>query len=58
VDCFRYRNKIGIDIAVEGLRKGIQHRKCTPDELWQYAKKARVWTVMRPYVETVVSDAA
>ena len=58
VDCFRYRNKIGIDIAVEGLREGIQHRKCTPDELWQYAKKARVWTVMRPYVETVVSDAA
>jgi len=58
VDCFRYRNKIGIDIAVEGLRKGIQHRKCRPDELWQYAKKARVWTVMRPYVETVVSDAA
>ena len=58
VDCFRYRNKIGIDIAVEGLRKGIQHRKCTPDELWQYAKKARIWTVMRPYVETVVSDAA
>ena len=58
VDCFRYRNKIGIDIAVEGLREGIQHRKCTPDELWQYAKKARVWTVMRPYVQTVVSDAA
>jgi predicted transcriptional regulator of viral defense system len=58
VDCFRYRNKIGIDVAIEGLREGIRHRKCTPDQLWQYAKKARVWTVMRPYVETVVSDAA
>ncbi len=58
VDCFRYRNKIGIDIAMEGLREGIRHRKCTPDQLWQYGKKAKVWTVMRPYVEAVVADAA
>ena len=58
VDCFRYRNKIGIDIAMEGLREGIRSRKCTPDQLWHYAKKARVWTVMRPYVEAVVADVA
>ena len=57
VDCFRYRNKIGIDIAMEGLRDGIRQKKCTPDELWQYGKKARIWTIMRPYVETVVADA-
>jgi predicted transcriptional regulator of viral defense system len=58
VDCFRYRNKIGIDVAMEGLREGIRHRKCTADQLWHYAKEARVWTVMRPYVEAVVADAA
>jgi predicted transcriptional regulator of viral defense system len=58
VDCFRYRNKLGVDVAIEGLREGIRNRKCTPDQLWQYAKKARIWTVMRPYVETVVSNAA
>ena len=58
VDCFRYRNKIGVDVALEGLREGIRHRKCTPDQLWQYAKKAKIWTVMRPYVEAVVADAA
>lgn len=58
VDCFRYRNKIGIDIAMEGLREGIRQHKSTPDQLWQYAEKARVWTIMRPYVETVVADAA
>ncbi len=34
VDCFRYRNKIGIDLAMEGLREGIRQRKCTPDQLW------------------------
>jgi predicted transcriptional regulator of viral defense system len=58
VDCFRYRNKIGIDVAMEGLREGIRHRKCTTDQLWHYAKEARVWTVMRPYVDAVVADAA
>lgn len=58
VDCFRYRNKIGIDVAMEGLREGIGKRKCTPDELWRYAKKARSWTIMRPYVEAVVANAA
>jgi predicted transcriptional regulator of viral defense system len=58
VDCFRYRNKIGIDVAMEGLREGIRQRQCTPDQLWHYGKMSRVWTVMRPYVETVVADAA
>lgn len=58
VDCFRYRNKIGVDIAIEGLREGIQQRQCTPDQLWHYAQKARVWSVMRPYVETVVAHAS
>jgi len=53
VDCFRYRNKIGVDVAMEGLREGIRQRKCTPDQLWHYAKKGRVWTIMRPYVEAV-----
>ncbi len=58
VDCFRYRNKIGIDMAMEGLREGIQQHKCTPDQLWHYAKKARVWTIMRPYVETEVAHVS
>jgi predicted transcriptional regulator of viral defense system len=58
VDCFRYRNKVGIDIAMEGLREGIRRRKCTPDELWKHGKMARVWAVMRPYVEAVVADGA
>lgn len=58
VDCFRYRTKIGLDVAMEGLREGLRRRRCTPDELWRYASKARVWTVMRPYVEAMVSDAA
>lgn len=58
VDCFRYRTKIGLDVAMEGLREGLRRRRCTPDQLWRYARKARVWSVMRPYVEAMVSDAA
>ena len=58
VDCFRYRAKVGLDLAMEGLREGLRRRRCTPDELWRYARKARVWSVMRPYVEAMVSDAA
>jgi len=58
VDCFRYRTKIGLDVAMEGLREGLRRRRCKPDQLWHYARKARVWSVMRPYVEAMVSDAA
>jgi len=56
-DCFKYRRKIGIDIAVEALRDCWQNRKATADKLWRYAKICRVTNVMRPYLETVVSDA-
>ncbi|MCG7505846.1 type IV toxin-antitoxin system AbiEi family antitoxin domain-containing protein [Mesorhizobium retamae] len=58
VDCFKYRNKIGLGIAMEGLREGLRHRRCTPDELWRHAQGARIWSVMRPYVEAMVFDDA
>jgi predicted transcriptional regulator of viral defense system len=57
VDCFRYRNKVGVDVAMEGLREALRQRRCTPDELWRFAKQARVWSVMRPYIEATVSHA-
>ena len=56
VDCFRYRNKVGMDVALEGLREALRQRRCTPDDLWRHAKPARVWSVMRPYVEAAVSQ--
>jgi predicted transcriptional regulator of viral defense system len=56
VDCFRYRAKIGLDVAMEGLREGLRLRRCTPDQLWRFARKARVWSVMRPYVEAMMFD--
>ena len=52
-DCFKYRNKIGLDVAVEALRDCRRQRKCTNDDLWHYAKICRVANVMRPYLEAV-----
>ena len=58
VDCFRYRNKIGLDIALEGLREGLRTKRATPDQLWELAHTAHVWSVMRPYVEAMAIDGA
>ncbi len=52
-DCFKYRNKIGLDVAIEALRDSLRTRKCTRAQLWQYAKICRVTEVMRPYLEAV-----
>ncbi len=52
-DCFKYRNKIGLDVALEALRECWRERCSTMDELWYYAKICRVANVMRPYLESV-----
>lgn len=53
VDCFRYRNKIGLDVALEALRACWRERRTTMDELWRYAAAVRVSNVMRPYLEAL-----
>ena len=50
-DCFKFRNKIGLDVALEALREARRTRKASADELWRYAKINRVTNVMRPYLE-------
>ena len=53
VDCFKYRNKIGLDVALEALRDCFRIRKCTMDELSYYAQVCRVEKVMKPYLEAI-----
>jgi predicted transcriptional regulator of viral defense system len=53
-DCFKYRNKFGLDVAMEALREGWRERKFTVDELMRFARVCRVERVMRPYVEMEV----
>jgi predicted transcriptional regulator of viral defense system len=51
VDCFKYRHKIGLDVALEALRGSWESRRCSLDELWSYAKICRMSKVMRPDLE-------
>ena len=55
VDCFKFRNKIGIDVAVEALRDYRRLRKGTADELWLQADRLRMTKVMRPYWDAIES---
>jgi predicted transcriptional regulator of viral defense system len=54
-DCFKYRNKIGIDVALEALREGWSQKKFRMDDLWRYATIDRVANVMRPYLESIAA---
>ena len=54
-DCFKYRNKIGLDVALEALRDGWAQQKFTMDEIWHFAAVDRVANVMRPYLESVTT---
>ena len=53
-DCFKFRNRIGIDIAVEALKLCIQRRKATPAEIMEHARFCRVERVIRPYLEVTI----
>jgi predicted transcriptional regulator of viral defense system len=52
-DCFKYRHKIGLDVALEALREAWTARRMTSDEIWHHAKIDRVANVMRPYLESL-----
>jgi predicted transcriptional regulator of viral defense system len=52
-DCFKFRNKLGLDVAIEALRESRRRKKASMDELWAAAKVCRVANVMRPYMESL-----
>ncbi len=52
-DCFKYRNKIGLDVALEALREAWTARRVKMDDLWHCAQVCRVANVMRPYLEAL-----
>jgi predicted transcriptional regulator of viral defense system len=53
-DCFRFRNTIGLDVALEALKEAWRSRRLKMDELNRIAKQLRVNRVMQPYIETIV----
>lgn len=58
-DCFKYRNKIGVDVAIEALRDCLAtrdeegRRLCSVDDIWRYAQICRVANIMLPYLEVL-----
>ncbi|MGN6423151.1 MAG: type IV toxin-antitoxin system AbiEi family antitoxin domain-containing protein [Asticcacaulis sp.] len=55
-DCFRYRSKIGLSVAIEGLQEALRQRKATPGEIAKYAEHGAVATVIRPYLEALTAN--
>ena len=55
VDCFRYRNKVGLDVALEALRDVLRSRMATVDEIDRVAEVCRIRSVIGPYLEAVIS---
>ena len=52
-DCFKHRNKIGLDVALEALRDARARSKASAEDIWRSAQVCRVANVMRPYLESI-----
>lgn len=52
-DCFKFRNKIGLDVAMEALKDCVRQKKARVDEIYHYAKICRVSKVILPYMESL-----
>lgn len=52
-DCFKYRNKIGLDVAIAALREAVRKNMVNYNELWKAAKICRIAKIIRPYMESM-----
>jgi predicted transcriptional regulator of viral defense system len=55
VDCFRYRKRIGLDVALEALRDGLRSKQVPVEKIRRAAEVCRIQTVIRPYLESMAS---
>ena len=53
-DCFKFRNVVGLDVAIEALRDCLRENRATVDELVHFGRICRVDRIMRPYLEALV----
>ena len=54
VDCFKFRNRVGIDVAIEALKLYRETRGFTVDQISQHARICRMERIMRPYLEAIL----
>lgn len=52
-DCFKFRNKIGLDVALEALRESLGQKRCSVDEILAFARIDRIEKIIRPYLEAL-----
>jgi predicted transcriptional regulator of viral defense system len=52
-DCFKFRNKVGLDVAIEALRETLRAKRCSRDQIWAAAEVCRVSFIIRPYMEVL-----
>jgi predicted transcriptional regulator of viral defense system len=52
-DCFKFRNKIGMDVALEALREALRQKRCSVDNILEFSRVDRVEKVIRPYLEAL-----
>jgi len=55
IDCFRFRRKLGLDVAMEGLKEYLRRSDANINKLTQYAQKARIYAVVTPYIEAMAA---
>ena len=53
VDCFKFRSKIGLDVALEALKEALHHKYTTRDQIWRLSKACHISSVIKPYLEAV-----
>ena len=53
-DCFKFRNRVGMDIAVEALKDCLAQQLATPAKIWKFAEICRVKTIVKPYLEALI----
>ena len=54
VDCFKFRNKIGMNVVLEALAFYRERKTFNPEKLTKYAKICRVENIMKPYIESII----
>ena len=54
-DLFRYRQTVGVNVALEGLREALRQKKASPSEIAREAADAKVWKIMEPYMSALTS---
>ena len=55
IDCFRWKNEVGLDVAIEAAKDYLTRRDSSPSKLMEYAQACKVEKIVRPYFEALIA---